>query len=48
VGLKAGVIRLRPKDTKTRAGRTIPLTKKLSEALRNATIYLDEGGQRVP
>ena len=47
VNLKAGVIRLRPGDTKTREGRTIPLTKELSEALRNATIYLDEGGQRV-
>src|SRR6266545_715344 len=48
VDLKAGVIRLQPEDTKTREGRTIPLTKELSEMLRNATIYLDESGQRVP
>jgi integrase len=45
--LKAGVIRLRPEDTKTREGRTISLTKELSEMRRNATIYLDESGQRV-
>jgi integrase len=45
--LKAGVIRLWPEDTKTREGRTIPLTKELSEMRRNATIYLDESGQRV-
>jgi integrase len=48
VDLKAGVIRLRPENTKTREGRSIPLTKELSETLRNATIYLDESGQRVP
>jgi integrase len=48
VDLKAGLLRLRPEDTKTREGRTIPLTKELSEMLRNATIYLDESGQRVP
>jgi integrase len=47
VDLKAGLLRLRPEDTKTREGRTIPLTKELSEMLRNATIYLDESGQRV-
>jgi integrase len=35
-------------DTKTREGRTIPLTKELSETLRNATIHLDDSGQRVP
>jgi integrase len=48
VDLKAVLLRLRPEDTKTREGRTIPLTKELSEMLRNATIYLDESGQRVP
>jgi integrase len=48
VDLKAGLVRLRPEDTKAREGRTIPLTKELSETLRNATIYLDESGQRVP
>jgi len=48
VDLKAGLLRLRPEDTKTREGRTIPLTKELSEMLRNATIYLDESGRRVP
>jgi integrase len=48
VDLKAGLLRLRPEDTKTREGRTIPLTKELSEMLRNATIYLDLSGQRVP
>jgi integrase len=48
VDLKAGLLRLRPEDTKTREGRTLPLTKELSEMLRNATIYLDESGQRVP
>jgi integrase len=48
IDLKAGIVRLRPEDTKTREGRTIPLTKELSEMLRNATIYLDESGQRVP
>jgi integrase len=40
VDVKAGVIRLRPEDTKTQEGRTIPLTKELSEMFRNATIYL--------
>ena len=45
---KAGVIRLRPEDTKTREGRTIPLTKELFETLQNATIYLNESDQRVP
>jgi integrase len=48
VDLKAGLLRLRPEDTKTREGRPIPLTKELSEMLRNATIYLDVSGQRVP
>jgi integrase len=48
VDLKAGLLRLRPEDTKTREGRTILSTKELSEMLRNATIYLDESGQRVP
>ena len=48
VDLKASVIRLRPEDTKTREGRTIPLTKELSGTLRNVTIYLDASGQRVP
>jgi integrase len=40
VDLKAGVIRLKDTDTKTGEGRIIPLTKELSEMLRNATIYL--------
>jgi integrase len=44
IDLKAGVIRLRPENTKSREGRSIPLTKELSEMLRNATIYLDESG----
>jgi integrase len=48
IDLQAGLLRLRPQDTKTREGRPIPLTKELSEMLRNATIYLDESGQRVP
>jgi integrase len=48
VDLKAGLLRVRPEDTNTREGRPIPMTKKLSEMLRNATIYLDESGQRVP
>lgn len=48
VDLKGGVIRLRPEDTKTQEGRIIPLTKELSETLKNATIYLDEAGHRVP
>ena len=42
------MIRLRPEDTKLREGCTIPLTKELSETLRNATIYLNDSGQRVP
>jgi integrase len=48
VDLRAGVIRLRPQDTKTQERRIIPLTKELSEMLRNATIYLDAAGHRVP
>ena len=48
VDLKAGIIRLRPEDTKTEEGRIIPLTKELSETLKGATIYLDAAGQRVP
>jgi integrase len=48
VDFKAGVIRLRIEDTKTREGRIVPLTKELSETLRNATIYLDASGQRMP
>jgi integrase len=48
VDLKAGMIRLRPEDTKTEEGRIIPLTKELSETLKNATIYLDAAGYRVP
>jgi integrase len=48
VDLKAGIIRLRPEDTKTEEGRIIPLTKELSETLKGATIYLNAAGQRVP
>lgn len=48
VDLKAEVIRLPPEDTKTQDWRIIPLTKGLSETLKNATIYLDKAGQRVP
>jgi integrase len=48
VDLNAGVIRLRPEDTKTEEGRIIPLTKELSEMLKNATIYLDAARHRVP
>jgi integrase len=48
VDLRAGVIRLRPEDTKTKEGRIIPLTKELSETLKNATIYLDQAEGRVP
>jgi hypothetical protein len=46
--LKVGVIRLRPEDTKTQEGRVIPLTKELSEAVNNATIYLNAARHRVP
>jgi integrase len=48
VDLKAGIIRLRPEDTKNEEWRIIPMTKELSETLRNATIYLDGEGHRVP
>jgi integrase len=48
VDLKTGVIRLRPEDTKTQEGRVIPLTKELSETLKNATIYLNASGKPVP
>jgi integrase len=48
VNLKAGVIRLHPEDAKTQEGRIIPLTKELSEALKNVTIYLDDAGYQVP
>jgi integrase len=48
VDLKACVIRLRPEDTKTEEGRIIPLTKELSETLKNVTIYLDAAGHQVP
>jgi integrase len=48
VDLKAGVIRLRPEDTKTKEGRTIPLTKELTHMLQQSTIYLAANGQRVP
>ena len=47
VDLKRGLNGLRPEDTKARKGRTIPVTKELSEAFENATIYLEESGQRV-
>jgi integrase len=48
VDLKAEVIRLRPEDTKTQEGRTIPLTKELTQMLQQSTIYLTEGSRRVP
>jgi integrase len=48
VDVKAGVMRLRPEDTKTQEGRLVPMTKELSETLRNVTIYLDAAGHRVP
>jgi integrase len=48
VDFKTSLIRLRPEDTKTQEGRMIPMTKELSEALKNATIYLDAAGHRVP
>lgn len=48
VDFKADMIRLRPEDTKTQEGRLVPMTKELSETLRNATIYLDGEGHRVP
>jgi integrase len=37
VDLKVGIIRLRPEDSKTGARRIIPLTKELSETLKNAS-----------
>jgi integrase len=40
VDLKAGLIRLRPEDTKTEEGRIIPLTKELSALLKSSTITL--------
>ena len=48
VDLRAGEIRLRPEETKTEEGRIIPMTKELSETLKNVTIYLDAAGHRVP
>ncbi len=48
VDLKASVIRLRPKDTKTQEGRIIPLTKELTQMFQQFTIYLAADGQRVP
>jgi integrase len=46
--LKAGLIRLRPEDTKTQEGRRIPLTKELTALLKASTIYPAPDGQRVP
>jgi integrase len=48
VDLKAGVIRLRPEDTKSTEGRIIRLTKELTHMLQQSTIYLATSGQRVP
>jgi len=48
VDLKAGVIRLRPEETKTQEERVIPLTKELTHTLQQSTIYLGEDGRRVP
>jgi integrase len=45
--LTAGVIRLRPEDTKTQEGHVIPLTKELTQMLQQSTIYLAEDGRRV-
>jgi len=46
--LNAEVIWLWPEDTKAQEWRIIPLTEELSETLKNATIYLDAAGHRVP
>jgi integrase len=48
VDLKAGVIRLRPEDTKTQEGRIIPLTKELTQVFQQSTIYLTLDGNRMP
>jgi integrase len=48
IDFERGVIRLRPEDTKTQEGQLVPVTKELSETLRNATIYLHAEGHRVP
>jgi integrase len=48
VDLKAGVIKLRPEDTKTHEGRLIPLTKTVLERFTSLPRYLDAEGQRVP
>jgi integrase len=48
VDLNAEVIRLRPEDTKTQEGRTIPLTKELTQMFQQFTIYLTDDGRRVP
>ena len=46
--LNAGVIRLRPEDTKTHEGRIIPLTKAVLERLASLPRALDADGHRVP
>ena len=46
--VRAGVIRLRPEDTKTQEGRSIAMTKGLTEAWKQVTIYLADDSQRVP
>ena len=48
VDLKAGMIRLRPENTKTQEARIIPLTKELTQMLQEFTIHITKGGQRVP
>jgi integrase len=48
VDLKAGVVRLRPEDTKTQEGHIIPLTKELTQVLQQSTICLMLEGNRVP
>jgi integrase len=48
VDLKAGMIRLRPENTKTQEGRIIPLTKELTQMLQEFRICITKDGQRVP
>jgi integrase len=48
VDLKAGVIRLRPEDTKTHEGRLIPLSNPVLALFTRLPRALDAEGQRVP
>jgi integrase len=47
VDLRAGFIRLKDTDTKTGAGRSIPIGRELREALQRLPIVLDRQGGRV-